>query len=479
MKMDVQITPPLDQGLAEMHRVFDLQHALTRGGPAPTLAERKVRLEKLRRMLLANEGAYIAAISADFGNRSADETRMLEIGLVLNGIRHARKHLRRWMRDERRHVDIAFQPAKAWVRHEPLGVVGIISPWNYPLFLALGPLVDVLAAGNRAMVKPSELTPGFSDLLSRTVAETFAEDEVRVVTGGMEVAQAFSGLPFDHLVFTGSTAVGRKVMQAAAANLTPVTLELGGKSPVIVCEDMDIERAAKSIAFGKFLNAGQTCIAPDYALVPKAKVEAFARAVVAQVGKAFPTLAANPDYTSIVSDRHYGRLVAAVEEARAAGATIFSATDDGVAAARKIAPTVVVGAPEKGVLMQEEIFGPVLPVIGYDSLDDALAFINGRDRPLALYAFGNNRPTMESILDGAISGGVTLNGTLLHAAQDGMAFGGVGPSGMGGYHGHAGFLRFSHARSVFRIGFVNVFEELGPPWGGLARRVATILAKRR
>jgi coniferyl-aldehyde dehydrogenase len=478
MKIEAQISVPLERDLAEMRRRFDLQHALTRGGPAPTLAERRDRLDRLRRMLAANEAAYIAAISEDFGNRSADETRLLEIGLVLNAVRYARRNLRRWMRPERRHVDIAFQPAKAWVRREPLGVVGIIAPWNYPLFLALGPLVDVIAAGNRAMIKPSELTPRFSDLLARTVAETFDEVEVTVVPGGPEVAQAFSALPFDHLVFTGSTGVGRKVMQAAAANLTPVTLELGGKSPVLVCDDVDVAKAAKSIAFGKFLNAGQTCIAPDYALVPKAKLDAFAKAVVAAAGASYPTLAANKDYTSIVSDRHYDRLVGAIEEARAGGATVLAAKDDGVAAARKIAPTVVVGAPEDGVLMREEIFGPVLPVIGYDSLDDALALINGRDRPLALYAFSHDRAALERILDGAISGGVTLNGTLLHAGQDGMAFGGVGPSGMGGYHGHDGFLRFSHARSVLKIGFLNVFEKLGPPWGGLARKVSAVLAKR-
>ncbi|MFH5776573.1 coniferyl aldehyde dehydrogenase [Paracoccus sp. NGMCC 1.201697] len=477
--MDTQIVTQHQDGLADLHRIFDVQHGVTRGGLAPTLQERKSRLEKLRQMLVANEAAFVAAISSDFGNRSADETRMLEIGLVLNGIRCARKGLARWMRPEKRHVDVAFQPAKAWVRHEPLGVVGIISPWNYPLFLSLGPLVDVIAAGNRAMIKPSELTPRFSDLLARTIADTFSEDEIRVVTGGVEVAQAFSELPFDHLVFTGSTGVGRKVMLAAAANLTPVTLELGGKSPAIVCDDVDVAKVAKSVAFGKFLNAGQTCIAPDYALVPSSKVEAFGKAVIAAVGKFYPTLAGNGDYTSIISDRHYSRLVGAVDEARAAGATVLSARDDGVAAARKVAPTVVIGAPENGVLMREEIFGPVLPVIGYDSLDEALAFINRRDRPLALYAFSHQRETLEKIVDGAISGGVTLNGTLLHAAQDGMAFGGVGPSGIGGYHGRDGFIRFSHARSVLKIGFINVFEKLGPPWGGLARTVSKILARRR
>jgi coniferyl-aldehyde dehydrogenase len=467
------------EALPALRRRFEGQRALTRTGAPVSLSERRNRLDRLRTLVTANEAAFVEAISADFGNRSADETRLLEIGLVLNAIRYSRKHLGRWMRPERRHVDIAFQPARAWVRHEPLGVIGIIAPWNYPLFLSLGPLVDALAAGNRAMIKPSELTPRFSDLLARLVAESFDDTEVTVVTGGIDVAEAFTSLPFDHLVFTGSTGVGRKVMQAAAANLTPVTLELGGKSPVIVCDDYPLERAAKSIAFGKFLNAGQTCIAPDYALVPKAKVEAFAKAVIHHAAGAYPKVAGNPDYTSIVSQRHYDRLTAAIEAARSAGATVLSRDEHGTDPTRTIAPTVVIGAPTDGVLMTEEIFGPVLPVIGYESLDEVAAYINERDRPLALYAFGNNSRTLDGILDRSISGGVTLNGTLLHAAQDGMAFGGVGPSGMGGYHGRDGFLRFSHARSVFKIGFVNVFEKLGPPWGGLARRVGHILGKRR
>jgi coniferyl-aldehyde dehydrogenase len=463
----------------DLRLVFEVQRARSRNEPIATEKERRERLEKLRRMVLDNEAAFIEAISADFGNRASDETRLLEVTLVLAAIRHARKHLRRWMRPERRHVDIAFQPAKAWVRHEPLGVIGIIAPWNYPLLLALSPLVDAIAAGNRAMIKPSELTPRFSDLLAHLIAETYEPEVVTVVTGGAEVAQEFSSLPFDHLVFTGSTAIGRKVMQAAASNLTPVTLELGGKSPVIVCDDFDIEKAAKSIAFGKFLNAGQTCIAPDYAMVPEDKVEQFAEAVILAAEKAYPTLAGNSDYTSIVSDRHHDRLKAAVAEARAAGAKVITHFEGDAEGERKVGPTVVIGAPGTGVLMSEEIFGPVLPIVGYRTLDDVTAYINDRDRPLALYAFSNDRTKLDQILDGTISGGVTLNGTLLHAAQDGMAFGGVGPSGMGGYHGHDGFLRFSHARSVMKIGFVNVFEKLGPPWGGLARRVGTILGKRR
>ncbi len=471
--MNTHTAEPQHTMLAEIARRFELQRTLTRSGPAPTLAQRKHALDKLRRMLLTHQAAFTTAISEDFGNRSADETRMLEIGLLMSAARNARKNLHRWMKARRRHVDIAFQPAKAWVRHEPLGVIGIIAPWNYPLFLSLGPLIDVIAAGNRAMIKPSELTPRLSELLAQAIAETFDETEVTVINGGPDVAQAFSGLPFDHLIFTGSTTVGRIVMQTAAANLTPVTLELGGKSPVILCDDFDVTRAAESIAFGKFLNAGQTCIAPDYVLVPEHKVEAFAHAVIAHVGKSYPEIAGNDDYTSIVSQRHYDRLAAAIAEAQAAGATVLAMP--GAPEVRKIAPTVVIGAPADGVLMREEIFGPVLPVIGYKTIEEALAFINGRDRPLALYAFSKERNMLDRILDGAISGGVTLNGTLLHAGQDGMAFGGVGPSGTGGYHGYDGFLRFSHARSVLKIGFVNVFEKLGPPWGGLARWITAVL----
>ncbi len=477
---DMQIIEAPGADVIEMMRQrFDGMRALTRSGVAPTLGERRDRLDRLRQILVKNEDAFIKAISEDFCHRSAHESRLLDITLTLNSLRNARRHLRRWMRDDRRHVDLAFQPAKDWVRYEPLGVIGIISPWNYPLFLALGPLVDALTAGNRAMIKPSELTPRTSALLAEKIADTFDETEVTVVNGDAEVAAAFSRLPFDHLVFTGSTAVGRKVAQAAAPNLTPVTLELGGKSPVIVCDDYPLQEAARSIAFGKYLNAGQTCIAPDYALVPRAKVDEFAKAVIEDARAKYPSLAKNVDYTSIVSPRHHARLVGAIEEARAGGAKVLSLDDDGTDEFRKIPPTVVVNAPEDSLLLREEIFGPILPVIGYDSLDEVAHYINARERPLALYAFSKDGAQLDRILDRSISGGVTLNGTMLHAAQEGMAFGGVGASGMGGYHGHDGFRRFSHARSVHKVGFMNAFEKLGPPWGALAERVTGFLARRR
>ena len=460
----------------DLKPAFDRLHAASRSQTAPDAAARRASLARLAAMIRDHADAFAEAISADFGGRSPDETRMLEIVPAMRGIRHARRHVARWMRDERRPVDLVFQPARAWVRHEPLGVIGIISPWNYPLLLALAPLTDALAAGNRAMLKPSELTPRFSDLLAQTVAATFAADEVCVATGGVEVAQAFSALPFDHLVFTGSTAVGRHVMRAAADNLTPVTLELGGKSPALVTPDYPIDRAAASVAFGKFVNGGQTCIAPDYALVPEADVRRFADAVIAATARAYPAIAGNPDYTAIISDRHRQRLHDAIAEARAGGATILTTGDAGNDPA-KIAPTVVLDAPADGMLMREEIFGPVLPVVGYRDLDEALAFINARDRPLALYCFSRDRRMRNRILDRATSGGVTLNGTLLHIAQDGLPFGGIGPSGIGAYHGRDGFLRFSHARAVLGIGPINAFERLAPPWGTLARRAGRWLSR--
>jgi len=462
--------------MVDLKQAFNQLRKASRAKSAPSADQRRARLDALRAMVLDNQEEIIATISSDFGGRSRAETELLEMVPLINAIEHARKSLRRWMRDESRHVAIAFQPAKSWVRYEPLGVIGIISPWNYPLFLSLAPLSDALAAGNCAMLKPSELTPAFSNLLSRLVAQAFTPDEVSVVTGGVEVAQAFSALPFDHLVFTGSTSVGRQVMRAAAENLTPVTLELGGKSPAIICPGYDIEKAANSVAFGKFVNAGQTCIAPDYALVPADQVEAFAQAVIDVTRRSYPTIQENEDYSNVISNRHRHRLLTAIEEARAGGATILAHSDPS-GTNGKIAPMVVLNAPADGVLMTEEIFGPVLPVIGYESLDQAVAFVNERERPLALYCFASDHRDRDRVLAGTSSGGVTLNGTLLHIAQDGLPFGGIGQSGTGAYHGQDGFRRFSHARAVHQIGFVNIFQHLGPPWGKLARGVAQVLMR--
>jgi len=328
------------------------------------------------------------------------------------------------------------------------------------------------------MIKPSELTPRFANLIKGIVTEAFDPADVAVVTGGPDIAEAFSRLPFDHLLFTGSTSVGRKVMQAAAANLTPVTLELGGKSPVVVCPDYPTAKAARDIAFGKFVNAGQTCIAPDYVLAPASRAMELAQAILTEAKRLYPRISDNPDYTSIVSDRYYQRLSNAIEEARGSGATVLSAAEDETGNARKIAPTIVIDPPRDSLLMREEIFGPVLPIVSSDSLDDALTIINEKDRPLALYVLTNSEANRRKILGRTISGGVTLNGTILHVAQNDLPFGGVGPSGMGAYHGFDGFKRFSHARAIHKVGFMNGFERLAPPYGKLQKMAVDFLLGR-
>lgn len=458
------LTPLPDPG-ADAARLLAAQRE--RAANASGVRDRLASLRALEHLVRANQDAFAAAISADFGNRSRPETLLAEVAPTLAAIRHASRHLARWMRPQRRRVGLTFQPGRAWVEYQPLGCVGIISPWNYPLLLALVPLVDALSAGNRVLLKASELTPRLSALLARAIADAFDPAQVATVLGGPEIGAAFARLPFDHLLFTGSTRVGRQVMRAAADNLTPVTLELGGKSPALVCPDFDLARAARSVAIGKFFNAGQTCIAPDYALVPAAKAEAFAQAVLAAARKLYPTIAANPDYTAIISDRHRARLEALVAEAESAGAQILR--HGAGSGGGRIEPTVILGAPDAAALMQDEIFGPILPIVPYATLGDALAYINARPRPLALYCWTHDEPTARRILERTISGGVTLNSTFLHFAQDDLPAGGVGLSGMGAYHGRDGFRRFSHARPIYKPGRFNGFEYATPPHGRLTR----------
>jgi coniferyl-aldehyde dehydrogenase len=468
---------PVNAG-SEAELLFQAQKRAFDAAGATGATRRRALLERLEKALLSYRVETARAISEDFGHRSSDETELLELIPSIKAIRHARSHVVAWMRPERRRVALTMQPAKAWVEFQPLGIIGIISPWNYPLFLAASPLADALAAGNRAMIKPSELTPRFSELLKGIITEAFDPTDVAVVTGGTDVAEAFSSLPFDHLLFTGSTSTGRKVMQAAAANLTPVTLELGGKSPVVVCPDYPINKAARAIAFGKFVNAGQTCIAPDYVLAPASRAMELAEAILVEAKRLYPRISDNPDYTSIITDRHYQRLTNAIEEARTAGATVLTIAEDTPSNSRKIAPTIVVDPPRESLLMREEIFGPVLPIVSSDSLEDALRVINEKDRPLALYVLTNSEASRRKILSRTISGGVTLNGTILHVAQNDLPFGGVGPSGMGAYHGYDGFKRFSHARAIHKVGFMNGFERLAPPYGRLQKMAVNFLLGR-
>jgi len=479
--MDQPGEPPMDQQVASPpttpETLLARQRAAFMQAGFPTAAQRRQNLLKLQNAVRQHQDVIADAISADFGNRSRPETILSEILPVIAAAKHASRHLAGWMRPQRRAVGLNFKPAKNRLTFTPKGVIGVVSPWNYPIFLTLGPLVDILAAGNRCMIKPSELTPATASLLAKLLGDIFPPDEVGVVQGDVSVGRAFAALPFDHLVFTGSTNVGRDVMRAAAANLVPVTLELGGKSPVIVAEDADIVKTAKSIAVGKFFNAGQTCVSPDYALVPAAQAETFGRAVLSAAEAMYPTLSGNPDYTAIISDRHHARLSELVAEAEAAGATVLRHKAPLSGNVRHFPPTVILNPPLDTRLMRDEIFGPILPVLQAESTDSAIDFVNARPRPLALYAYTHDRATQAKILANTISGGVTINGTMLHVGQEDMPFGGIGPSGIGAYHGHEGFLEFSHARAVHKPGLFSGFEMLKPPHKGRMRLALKLLAK--
>ncbi|QOW24790.1 coniferyl aldehyde dehydrogenase [Lysobacter sp. H23M47] len=447
--------------------------------PMPSWPVRAARLRTLRTMLTEQREAFSSAISADFGQRPAEETDLLELFPSLSGVRHALRHGRRWMRPRKRLAGLAFLPARTELCPQPLGVVGIIVPWNYPLYLAIGPLVDALAAGNRVMLKMSEFTPRFSTLLAEQVAHYFQPDEIAVITGGVEVAEAFSALPFDHLLFTGSTAVGHHVMRAAAANLTPVTLELGGKSPAIIGPGARFEQAVERIVFGKMVNAGQTCIAPDYVLLPRARVNEFIGVACAVMARMYPGLARDAQYASIISDRQYERLTGLRDDAVAAGAREHPLDDTPADPARRLLPPLLLtGVSDAMEVMREEIFGPLLPLVPYDSFEEAIAYVTARPHPLALYVFDEDSQRVDAVLAKTQAGGVTVNDTLFHIAQHGLPFGGVGPSGMGSYHGEAGFQRFSHMKSIFRQARFNGVGLLNPPYGARFHRMLDLLLKR-
>jgi coniferyl-aldehyde dehydrogenase len=447
----------------ELTPLFDAQRRAFAANPMPVAGQRLQWLDSLRRLLSDERQALIEAISADFSHRSADETLLAELMPSLHNIHYARRHLKKWMRPSRRRVGMAFQPAAAKVVYQPLGVVGVIVPWNYPLYLAIGPMVGALAAGNRVMLKLSESTPATGQLLKTLFARVFPEDLVAVVLGEADVGIAFSKLPFDHLLFTGATSVGRHVMRAAAENLTPVTLELGGKSPAIVAQDVPLKDAAERIAFGKTLNAGQTCVAPDYVLVPKDRVEAFVAAYKQAVTGFFPALADNPDYTAIINPRHQARLNSYLEDATSKGARVIPLYPQGQG--RRMPFSLLLDVRNDMLVMQDEIFGPLLPIVPYERIEQALDYINQRPRPLALYYFGYNKAEQNRVLEQTHSGGVCLNDTLLHVAQDDLPFGGIGPSGMGHYHGHEGFLTFSKAKGVFIKQRFNAARLIYPPYG--------------
>jgi coniferyl-aldehyde dehydrogenase len=442
----------------------------------PDYAQRMDDLARLRRAFRARLAEFAAAMDADFGRRSRHESLLSDGMTVLKEIDHLRAHLRAWMRPQRAAADWLFFPARTEVRIQPLGVVGVIAPWNYPVSLALMPLAAAIAAGNHVILKPSEHTPRTAELLRALLAEVFPPDRVATVLGGPELASAFAALPFDHLFFTGSTAIGRKVMAAAAQHLVPVTLELGGKSPAIVAPGYPLATAVDRIAAGKFLNAGQTCIAPDYVLLPSAAIAPFVAGMKKYISQRYGDVVASPDYTSIVNAGQYARLAAYLDQARAAGAEVIelAAGDPG---RRILPPTLVLGAREDLALMQEEIFGPILPLVVADSVEAAIDYVAARPRPLALYHFDHDRARTERVLRGIVAGGVSVNDTVLHFAQSELPFGGVGPSGMGQYHGREGFLTFSKQQPVLYQARWTTMKLLRPPYRRLADRLVRFLTR--
>jgi acyl-CoA reductase-like NAD-dependent aldehyde dehydrogenase len=461
---------------AVLSAMFEAQRVKSRSDNVVPWQTRADRLKRLRSLVRDNGSAIAAAISADFGQRSRHETELLEITHVLDGIAHSLKHGRGWMKKEDRGPGYKYWPGRAFILPQPLGVVGVVVPWNYPLDLALGPANSALTAGNRVMVKLSELTPRFGEVLEELAARYFAQDELCIVNGGVEMGQAFCALPFDHLLFTGSTAVGHQVMQAASDNLTPVTLELGGKSPAIIGPRAgpsgDFDKGVMRLMIGKTLNAGQTCIAPDYAFIPRGQAPRFIDSARRAVAGFYPSLATTPDYTSIISDRHFKRLQALVDDAVARGAQAWPLSDAANDPGRRLfAPLLLGNVPAGSAVLEEEIFGPVLPLIEYGDLEEVIAYINQRPRPLALYLFESDRKKVERVLAATVSGGATVNDVFFHVGPDTLPFGGVGASGMGAYHGEAGFKTFSHAKPVFRQSAFSLLSWVYPPYGRRAERL--------
>lgn len=466
-----------NETIQNMHRVLELQKNLNIKEGAPDIKLRTDRLDRVISMVTKNEKAIIAALQEDFGNRDPVMTAATEVASVVGPMEHAKKNLKKWMKTEKRKAAIAplgsalsLLGAKAEIRYQPKGVVGAISPWNFPLNLALAPLSGILAAGNRVMLKPSELTPSSSDITKSMIEEYFDESEMAVFVGDPEVGAAFSGLAFDHLIFTGGTAIAKHVMKAASENLVPLTLELGGKSPVVVGKSSKIKEAAQRVMQGKTMNAGQICLAPDYALVPEENIDEFVKAAVDVTSEMYPDMKDNEDFTSIINQKHYDRIQGYLADAKEKGAEVVEINpaneDFSQQPHHKIPPTLVLNPTDDMQIMQEEIFGPVLPIKTYSDVSETVDYINSKDRPLGLYYFGEDSKEKDYVLNNTTSGGVTVNDVISHIQMEDLPFGGVGPSGMGSYHGHDGFKEFSHAKAVYKQTKINLMKLAGlvPPY---------------
>lgn len=468
-----------------MTALLDRQKAAFMAARPEPLATRHDRLERLAKLLLAHGEDFARAMSADFGHRSHEQSMLTDVMPALSMVRYSQKRMKGWAKPEKRHVNfpLGLLGAKAEVRYEPKGVIGIVAPWNFPVGLTLAPLAQAFAAGNRAMLKPSEFTERTSRLMADLFPRLFAEDEVSVVLGGPQTGQDFCGLAFDHLLFTGATSIGKHVLHAAADNLVPVTLELGGKSPTILGKGVDVARAADRIALGKMMNAGQICLAPDYMLVPEDMEMQAIGALQASVATMYPKLLANDDYTSVINRRHRDRLAGLVDDAvtRGAEAIVVNPGGENFAGSNgnKLPLTILRNVRDDMKVMQDEIFGPLLPVKTYRGIDEAIGYINAHDRPLGLYYFGNDSAEREAVLSRTISGGVTINDVIFHVSADDLPFGGIGPSGMGSYHGIEGFRSFSHARAVYTQPKINVGKLAGlmPPYGAATVRTLKMQLK--
>lgn len=464
------------QSSSRIAKIFDTQRSASRRAPYPSVSERIGHIDKLAKLLETHQDAIAEAISTDFGNRPSQESKVLEIFGLISGCNYTRKRLKKWMKPQKRHVGLAFFGAKNTVIPQPKGVVGIVTPWNYPLFLALSPAISALAAGNRCIIKMASNSQTLAKLMEKLISAEFDESVLAIVPGVS--AGEFTHLPWDHLVFTGSPATAKTVMETAAKYLTPVTLELGGKSPTIIADDFDIKVAAERLLYGKFLNAGQTCVAPDYVFVPRGKVQAFVDAAKTVVKQRYPQLD-TADYTSIIDEKSYQRLSKTLDDATSKGAKAVNLMDEVVKddKLRKIAPHVVCDVNPNMMIMQDEIFGPLLPLKPYDKIEEVIEYINENERPLALYLYSNNKALQNQVIYNTLSGGMCINDSVVHVAQHDMPFGGVGNSGMGHYHGHEGFIEFSKMRPIFKQGPMSGLLMMAPPYGATFDKMYKMMLK--
>jgi coniferyl-aldehyde dehydrogenase len=465
-----------NENLSRIDQVFTTQRQASRQDPYPSLETRLQNLAKLEKIFSDNQEAIAEAVNTDFGCRSSQETRLLEIFGLLGGIAYNRKRLKKWMKPQKRHVGMAYLGAKNTVIPQPKGVVGVVAPWNYPLFLAFSPCISALAAGNRCIVKMASNSQNLCRLVDKLVSEVFDDNTLSIIPGVS--ANDFTHRPWDHLVFTGSPAVGKIVMATAAKYLTPVTLELGGKSPTIIAEDCDLKTAAERLLFGKFLNAGQTCVAPDYLFIPREKVAPFVEMAKEIVSSRYPT-SGSQDFTSVIDDKAFQRLTAVLQDAEDKGAEAVNllGTEESNSETRKIPPHLVLNPGEDMQIMQEEIFGPLLPIKPYDDLDEVIDYINSHERPLALYLYSNDKTSQDKVIQNTLSGGMCLNDSMLHVAQHDMPFGGIGNSGMGHYHGKEGFIEFSKLRPVFKQARKSAILTLAPPYGEAFEKSVKLMTK--